>query len=161
MSFDFDRARISASALNEQLSPIAAAKVDVNDPQWAERMRQSKPLDELGIRAEAEALLAALLSAYAAGTDTQRAAIRDLFRTNSAFAWATHVPHSANTAAGFRMHLLSLSVRWGSEDPRDLMLGLKDIYETARCAGVNTQPTVSEIAALSENNLADLLRKLR
>ncbi|HEY5758656.1 MAG TPA: hypothetical protein VIU34_22675 [Steroidobacter sp.] len=160
MPFDLERARISARALSEKLRPIAETKVDVNDPHWAERMRQSTPLDELGIRAEAEALLATLLDAYASGTDTQRATVRDLFRTNSAFTWATHVIHPANTAEGFRMHLLSVSVHWGSEDPRDLMLGLKDIYETARGAGVNTQPIVSEIVALSENGLAELLLRL-
>jgi hypothetical protein len=160
MPFDLDRARISVRALNEKLRPIADTKVDVNDPHWAERMRQSEPLDELGIRAEAEALLTSLLDAYASGTDAQRAAVRDLFRTNSAFTWATNVTHSANTAEGFRMQLLSASARWGSEDPRDLMLGLRDIHATARAAGVNIQPIVLEIAAMSEDRLAELLRRL-
>lgn len=82
MPFDLERARISASALNEKLSPIAAAKVDMNDPQWVEKMRQSEPLDESEIRAEAEALLASLLDAYEAGTVTQRIAIRQLFESS-------------------------------------------------------------------------------
>lgn len=161
MSFNLARAIALAHTLNEKLEPIAETPVDVNDPNWAEQMRRSKPLDELGIRAEAEALLVSLLDAYASGTDTQRAAIRNLLRENSAFAWATPVPHSASTPDGFRMQLLGLSARWGGEDPRDLLLSLKDVYETARTAGVSTQPIVSEIAALSEDSLADMLRRMR
>ncbi|MFC4307625.1 hypothetical protein ACFPN2_00890 [Steroidobacter flavus] len=132
-----------ARQLNEKLKPVGESTIDA------------------GIRAEAETLLMSLLDAYASGTDAQRAAIRNLLRENSAFAWATHVPHSASTAEGFRMHLLEVSARWGIEDPRDLMLGLKESYEAARAAGVNTQPILSEIASLSEDSLADMLRRMR
>lgn len=160
MPFDLERVHSAVTALNEKLKPIATTPVDLNDPDWAGRLSQSKPLDELGIRAEAEALLTSLLDAYAAGTNNERAVIRDLLSNNSAFAWATNVPRPAITAEGFRLQLLNLSARWGNEDTRDLMLSLKDIHETARAAGVNTQPIVSEIAALSENPLADMLRSM-
>lgn len=157
MSFDLERARSAIAALNEKLKPIATATVDLNDPEWPEKLRQSKPLDELGIRAEAETLLLSLLDTYASGTVGERATIRELLRTNAAFAWATHVPWRSDTAEGFRLQLLSLSARWGNEDPRDLMLSLRDIYEAARAAGVSTRPIVSEVAALSEHRLADML----
>jgi len=157
MSFDLERARSAIAALNEKLKPIANTPVDLNDPQWAERLQQSQPLDELGIRAEAEALLMSLLDSYASGTLGERATLRALLRQNSAFAWAAQVPYRSDTAEGFRLQLLSLSARWGNEDPRDLMLTLKNSHETARAAGVNTQPVLSEIAALSEPPLADML----
>lgn len=161
MSFNLERARTLANVLNEKLKPIADQPVDVNEPSWAETMRQSEPLDDLGIRAEAESLLVSLLDAYAAGPGTQRAAIRNLLAKNPAFMWATGLPVKPDTAGGFRLHLLSVSARWGSEDPRDLMLALKDIHETAHAAGVNTQPILSEIAALSDDSLADMLRRMR
>lgn len=52
MTFDLERARTLVNLLNEKLRPMAEAPVDVNDPSWAEQLRQSKPLDELGIVSE-------------------------------------------------------------------------------------------------------------
>jgi hypothetical protein len=146
-----------AASLNEKLKPIAEAPVDTTDPNWMERMRRFSPLDEAGVRPEAESLLMSLLDAYASGTTEQRDAIRELFRKNSAFRWATTVRQSAATAEGFRLRLLRLSVLAGIEDPRDLSLNLKDIMETAEAAGVAMKPILAEVAALSESPLREVL----
>jgi hypothetical protein len=36
------------SVLEERLNPIATRKVDLNEPDWSEKLRTSKPLDEAG-----------------------------------------------------------------------------------------------------------------
>ena len=157
MAIDIESASAVAASLNEKLKPIAETPVDTTDPNWMERMRRFSPLDEAGVRPEAESLLMSLLDAYSSGTTEQRDAIRELFRKNSAFRWATTVRQSAATAEGFRLRLLQLSVLTGIEDPRDLSLNLKDIMETAAAAGVAMKPILAEVAALSESPLREVL----
>jgi hypothetical protein len=150
-------ARTLAATLNEKLRPIAETPVDPNDPTWMDRMRQSSPLDQAGVRPEAEALLLSLLNAYASGTSQRRADIRDVFRKNSAFRWAATIRQSAATTEGFRLRLLRLSALNGIEDPRDLSLNLRSILEAAQSAGVAIEPIFKEVAVLSESPLREVL----
>jgi hypothetical protein len=120
-------------------------------------MRRMRPLDEAGVRPEAESLLMSLLNAYASGSPKGRADIRELFRKNSAFRWAATIPQSAATAEGFRLRLLRLSILTGIEDPRDLSLNLQSIMDTAEAAGVAMKPILAEVAALSESPLREVL----
>lgn len=155
--FNLAEAHALAAALNEKLRPIAETPVDLSDPTWMDRMRQSSPLDQAGVRPEAEALLLSLLNAYASGTSERRADIRDVFRKNSAFRWAATVQQSATTAEGIRLRLLRLSALNGIEDPRDLLLNLRSIMETAQSAGIAIEPMLAEVALLSESPLREAL----
>lgn len=159
--FDPTQAHAIAAAIDEKLRPIAETPVDPNDPTWMDRMRQSSPLDEAGVRPEAEALLLCLLEAYASGTSNQRVEIRELFRKNWAFSWAATVPETAATLTGFRLRLLQISALHGVEDPRDLSLNLNSIMETAAAAGVDINPALAEVAALSESPLREVLSRQR
>ena len=158
--FDLAAAESIAAALNKKLKPIAETPVDINDPNWMDKMRQFSPLDEAGVRQEAESLLMSLLNAYASEAAEQRSAIRELFRKYSAFSWATTVKQSAATAEGCRLRLLQLSVLTGVEDPRDLSLNLQEILDTAKKAGVAMKPILAEVAALSESPLREVLAKM-
>jgi len=160
-SFNLEEAHASAAVLNAKLKPIAESPVDTTDPQWMEKMRRLRPLDEAGVRPEAESLLLSLLDAYASGATEQRAAIRELFRQHSAFRWATRVPQSAETAEGFRLRLIQLSVLTGIEDPRDLSLNLKQLLESAQAARIEIESICSEVAALSESPLREILSRMR
>lgn len=161
MTFDLDAAAATASALNEKLRPFTGRPVDINDPNWMEKLRQSHPLDEAGVRQEAESLLLSLLAAYAAGTAAQRDDIRKLFRNNRAFGLTTGVRQSADTAQGFRQHVLHASVLAEIEDPRDIMVTLHDLCATATAAGVAIEPILAEVAALSEPGLRKILSRTR
>jgi hypothetical protein len=158
--FNLTEARSIAATLNEKLRPIAETPVDPNDSTWMDRMRQSSPLDEAGVRREAESLLMALLHAYASGAPKLRADIRELFRRNSAFRWAATIRQSAATAEGFRLRLLQLSILTGIEDPRDLSLAFTSIMQTAEAAGVAIKPSLVEVAALSESPLREVLSRM-
>ena len=159
--FDLAVAESIAAALNEKLKPIAESPVDINDPNWMEKMRRFSPLDQAGVRPEAESLLLSLLDAYASGSSGQRTAIRELFQKYSAFRWAASVKQSAATAEGFRLRLIQLSAIAGSEDPRDLSMNLTSIMNAAESAGIDMQHILSEVAALSESPLREVLSRPR
>lgn len=159
--FNLAKAQAIAETINEKLRPISAASVDLNDPTWMERMRRLRPLDQAGVRPEAESLLRSLLDAYASGSSKRRADIRELFRKNSSFRWAASIPESAATAEGFRLRLLRLSILEGIEDPRDQTLNLQSIMKTAEAAGIKMKPILAEVAAVSESPLREFLSAKR
>jgi hypothetical protein len=149
MSFDIEKARQTAAALEKVLTPLGKRPVDLNDPNW--RSRRSNPLEEAGVSPEADRLLAALLDAYASGDESQRASIRELFAKNPMFAWAACLSEPATTPGGFRRHLLLLSAINGDGDIRDTIVGVETLCVLARRAGVDIGPILAEIEDLSSD----------
>jgi hypothetical protein len=143
------------------LEPIAKRPVDLSDPAWQEKLRAAEPLDEAGIRAEAEEALRALLDRYEHGDAETRAAVRGLFDRHTSFCWAAHLP-----GADLRTRLLHLSARDHGRDTRDEILALNDICTEARAAGVDLRPLLREVAELSSTvdkygmgSMRDILRR--
>jgi hypothetical protein len=162
MTFNIENAREAATSLNRKLWPIAKRPVDISDPHWMTKLRDGQqPLDEAGIRVEAESLLAALLAAYAAGTPPERESIRELLRANAQFAWATSVQEPPTTPRGFRQHLLLLSANDEGQDSRDVILSLDDLLANATREGVDIAPIVAEIDAMSSEAFQRLLARYR
>ncbi|WP_405825617.1 hypothetical protein OG241_49085 [Streptomyces sp. NBC_01390] len=129
--------------------PIANRPVDVNDPDWVTRMRQGPaPLDEAGVRAEAESALRALIALYAQGDEALRVSVRALLSRHPSFRWATHLPFEP-TPEGFRQSLLHMSAVDQGSDTRDELLALRDLCADARTAGVDLGPILREVAELS------------
>jgi hypothetical protein len=137
------------AALDARLAPIAHRKVDINDPSWVTKLRAVRPLDEAGVRTEAEALVQELLEAYAAGDEARRSFIRGLFRTHGAFAWAAGPPGPRTTPEGLRMRLLHFSVLDQGADPRDAKLSLDGIVSDARKARIDIDRTLAAVSELS------------
>lgn len=131
--------------------PIAQRPVDINDPDWVTRMRQGPaPLDEAGVRAEAESVLRALIAVYAQGDEALRASVRALFSCHPSFRWATHLPVEPEpTPEGFRQRLLHMSAVDQGSDTRDELLSLRDLCADARTAGIDIRPILREVAELS------------
>lgn len=136
----------TVARLDAALEPIAKRPVDLSDPDWAEKMRAAEPLDEAGVRAEAEEALRELLGHYERGDDDQRAAVRALFDRHSSFRWAGYLPD-----ADFRTRLLHLSARDHGNDTRDELLALNDLCTQARAEGVDLRPLLREVAELSSS----------
>jgi hypothetical protein len=86
---------------------------------------------------------------YATGDQTVRAAIRQLFDRYTSFRWAARLPRRWNTAEEFRARLIHLSARDQDGDTRDEILMLQDLCDRARQAGIDVDPILDEIAALS------------
>jgi hypothetical protein len=129
--------------------PIARRPVDLDDPDREERMRQGPaPLDEAGVRAEAESVLRDVIAVYEDGDETVRASVRALFSRHTSFRWAAHLP-LRRTAEGFRWQLLHMSAVDQGSDTRDELLALRDTCQEARDAGVDLRPILREVAELS------------
>jgi hypothetical protein len=145
--------------------PIAEQPVDVTDPDWVKKMGQRPaPLDEAGVRAEAESLLEALITVYAQGDEALRVSVRGLFSRYTSFRWATHLPVEP-TPEGFRQRLLHMSAVDQGSDMRDELLSLRDLCADARTAGIDLGPILREVAELSSRedkygmgSMRDILR---
>ncbi|MFK0151421.1 hypothetical protein ACIQVK_04960 [Streptomyces sp. NPDC090493] len=125
--------------------------MDLTDPDWVRKVREAPdPLDEAGIRPEAEAALREVLTRYEEGDDGVRAALRALLERCPHFTWATTLP-SEPTPQGFRLRLLHMSVEDQGPDTRDMMLTLHDLCGQARDAGVDVRPLLLEVAELSSD----------
>ena len=140
------------TALEQRLRPIPNRPVDITKPGWAERLAQSAhPLDEAGVRREAETLIEELIGFYHACRKDERQAIRALFAEYRAFAWAASLPYGPTDEESLRRHLLLFSIKDQGRDSRDALLCLQDICRQAKAAGVNTRAPLQEVAALSSD----------
>jgi hypothetical protein len=136
--------------LEQRLRPIADRPVDITKPGWGARLVLSPhPLDEAGVRREAEVLLEGVIGFYRASENREREAIRTLFAQYRAFAWAASLSFSPIDEEKLRRHLLLFSIKDQGRDSRDALLWLQDICREARNAGVNPTPLVREVAQLS------------
>lgn len=139
-------------ALEQRLRPIAERRIDITEPGWVERARQHpRPLDEAGMRREAEALLAELVQFYRTAEAPERQAARVLFSEYRAFEWAASLPASPTTEDGFRQQLLLFSLKDQGPDSRDALLMLQHLCRRAREGGVSTMPILRKVAELSSD----------
>ncbi len=137
--------------IDARIEPIATRPVDMTDPEWPRAMREAPhPLDEAGVRAEAETALREVLRCYEEGDEDTRAALRALLARCDSFRWATSLPFTP-TAEGFTRRLLELSVQDQGGDTRDMMVDLNDLCAQARDAGVDIRPLLLDAAALSSD----------
>lgn len=137
--------------LDARLKPIAESKVDISDPEWVEKLKSMEPLDQAGIRPEAQALLGKVLEVYRRASEENRRRIRDLFQRYGAFAWAAALPHRPTTEDRLRQHLLLYAVVDQGTDSRDAVLLLDALRAEAVKAGVDVKLILREVAALSSN----------
>lgn len=147
------------------VEPIARRPVDITDPDWFRTMREGPdPLDEAGVRAEAEVAQRDLVDRYERGGEAERAAVRALLSRHTSFRWAVAPPREP-TPEGFRRELLWLSAVDHGGDTRDELLTLRDLCARAREAAVDPVPLLLEVAELSSaqdkygmGSMRDILR---
>ena len=137
------------SALDKRLEPIGNEPGYVSTVDMIAKFKAEGPLDQAGVRPQAEAILMELIDAYAVGDEETREQIRGLFRRFESFAWAAALPHSRSTADGFRAHLLHFSILDQERDPRDARVSLDGLLRDAHQAGLKVKPILREVAELS------------
>lgn len=138
--------------LDQRITPIAKRPVDINKPGWYERVASAThPLDEAGIRDEAEQLMLNFIATYQNSDAVSRGTIRDLFRKFNSFAWAATVPLDVGTDDGFRAHIVRFSILDQRPDARDATLWLQELCEKAAKNGVKTEQVLIAIASISSN----------
>ena len=109
------------------------------------------PLDEAGVRTEAEAVLQEMVRAYGDGDDDVRASIRAIFASHPSFSWAATLPFPPTTTERFRDHLLLFSINDQGRDTRDAILLIQGLCAQAIEAGVETSTALREVAMMSSN----------
>jgi hypothetical protein len=108
-------------------------------------------LARLGVEDQAAAVVQAIVDLYAAGDETVRATLRGLFDRNTSFRWAAHLARDFRTADEFRARLIHLSARDQGADPRDEIMTLRFLCDSARQAGVYSNYILDEVAAMSSD----------
>ncbi len=152
MPVDLASWRSRLGQLEAALAPIAQRPVDITSPGWLNRLRSKlPPLDEAGVRHQAEQLLHELIPAYAQGSDELRAALRQLMAKAPSFTWAATLPRPIRNTASFRDHLLLFSLKDQGRDTRDAIVTLDELCHEANSAGCADPQILSSIAALSSN----------
>ncbi len=138
--------------LDLRLEPIANGLVDLEDPDWEEKLDALEPLDEAGIRRdEAERLFLRIIEHYDHASEETRRGIRDLFKRYRSFAWVVYMPNKPLGEETFRQHLLLFSIDDQGQDPRDAILWLEGLCGRAAEVGVDIGPILKEVAAMSSN----------
>ncbi|MFD9701449.1 hypothetical protein [Lentzea sp. NPDC059081] len=138
--------------LDEILRPIAQRPVDLNDPNWAADLAtRMPPAQEAGVDAEAGAALADLLDHYERGDEPARAAVRAIFDRYPSFRWAATLPFDETEPQSYRLRLVKVSAIDQGTDTRDVLLGLWDLADRARAAGIDIVPTLVEVAEMSSD----------
>jgi hypothetical protein len=133
--------------------PVVTKPVDVTDPDAFMNMGAAiqADLERLAVDDQAEAVLRAVIELYAAGDETVRAAVRQLFDRYTSFRWAAHLPRDWDTAEEFRARLVHLSARDQNADTRNEILALQDLCNRARQVGIDVDPILDEVAAMSSD----------
>ncbi|MEU4742989.1 hypothetical protein AB0G02_21325 [Actinosynnema sp. NPDC023658] len=148
MTRDLSAIEEDVAVLDAVLEPVANAPVDLSDPDWGAKL-ESAPLDRADVRTEADAVLTEILARYEADAGA-RPGLRALFDRYPSFRWAVN-PAFPATADGVRSALLLLSARDQGADARDELMVLRAVCDEARAAGVDVDPLLREVAAMSND----------
>jgi hypothetical protein len=136
------------SFFDAKLKPIGSRPIKTQ-ANLEELKKRPHPLDEAGIRTVAENVLAAVIELYAS-TPEAREPIREMFTRYRMANWALWPSQDPTSEDGFRMWLLRISIDY-KEDPRDVLNKLWHICCEAEDAGVNIQPILESVAAISSD----------
>lgn len=143
---DLTEIEAEMARLDALYRPVARAPIDLTNPIGLTSMGER--LAALGVEAETQAVLEAIIKAYAGG---DRPAIRELFDRYASFRWAAQLPQDWSTADGFRAHLIHLSARDQGADTRDEILTLQALCDQAHQNGIDVGPILDEVAAMSSD----------
>lgn len=138
--------------LDKAIRPIAKRPIDTSRPGWQEELATMAPLDEAGVRQEAEDLILRVIAYYLVSNSGQRETVRELFRRFDSFAWAIRVPLDRRTEEGWRSHLVHFSIVDQPRDPRDAKLWLQDLCDEGRRGGFRVREILREVAVLSSSH---------
>lgn len=141
------------SYLDAVYRPVAESPVDPADLDAFADLGATiaAALRRLDVDDRAEAVLRAVVKTYTGGDETVRAAIRRLFDRYTSFRWAAHLPPQWRTAEEFRAHLIVMSAHDQGADTRDEIMALQDLCDQASRLGIDVDPILDEVAAMSSH----------
>ncbi|MFJ5307842.1 hypothetical protein [Streptomyces sp. NPDC088350] len=117
------------------LKPLADRPVDMTDPDWTVRLGEGPhPLDEAGVREEAETALRRLLVLYERGDEQTRSAVREPLNRCGSFRRATHVPGLCEEACAARIDIRPLLLEVAELSSAEAKYGMGSVQEILRRA---------------------------
>ncbi len=138
------------ATLDAALRSIATRPVDINRANWqTEPADRPHPLDEAGVRNQAEDLVRHVIDAYAVGDERTRRAVRELFLAHPSFAWAASLPLQPGDAASVRRQFIHFSILDQGRDPRDAVLWLEDLCVRSKLPVHELAQIRRDVAAMS------------
>ena len=137
-----DDLRRRIEPLEKKLRPIADTPVAFG-PDLRERLRSLHMPND----AEANEALVDAIDLYSRSDAGQRDAIREIFRTNRAFAWAAALSFPPDSPARLRQHLIHFSMIDQGRDWRDAILWLRDLLQSPYAS----KELVNEVAEMSSD----------
>lgn len=145
-----DQLRRRIARIDGAVRPIARRSLDFNDSNWLQNLRGGPdPLDQAGVKAEAEALLRVLIEAYALVDEETRASVRELLAHYSSFAWAATLPLREGDPANIRQQFIHFSMLDQGFDARDAVLWLHELCSRSGLAPQELASIRHEVAGMS------------
>ena len=128
--------------------------LDPGDPDARAKAQPHNPLEkDKALRAQFDTTCRRLADAYMAGSDEQRVQVRALLRQMTGTRNSMGIPFTEirlkMDAARFRLALIYESMKDLGEDTRDAQMTLDNLCHAARIAGIDADPYLREVAAVS------------
>ena len=148
--FTFTDWKQRAIALNQKLMPIVNAEVDINTPDWTEKLaRRPHPADVSGLRLKIETLFGEIVKQFEFYNPNQRQQIIDLMYQNDALMYAACLDAVHNTPDGFRKRMILFVIDDQGKDTRDAMLALDAFRTDAEIQGIDVNSIFKEMASIA------------
>jgi hypothetical protein len=146
------RIKKEAKVLNSPLKKILTEEIDINSPDWEEKMmNQAHPADESGLRPQIESFFEELVENFEYLTFEQRARVIDLMASKSYLMQSAVLKDDMGTASGFRKALILFVIQDQGADTRDAILALRSIWDHGKKHGFDIDVLFREMAGLSSD----------
>jgi len=161
-----DDFEVAIRAMDAKLRPIAKSPAVTsnehdrpNAPSTGSGLPEARrsPFEAANIAEDANPLIEQLSAFYASALDSERTAVRGLFKRYDSFRWAAgwHMlaPDREMTTGRFRDALILFSIKDQGSDWRDAIVWLDRLCAQALRAGVPVSQPLIDVAALSSDEV--------
>ena len=145
-TIELDEISKTVERLNELLRPDAEREIDINDPDWQEKLEQSPELaDTLGLRKEIREVTDCLIRRFCESDSAGRSRVKNLLRKNDGFRYSMEASLSHDPEENFRKDLALQIMDDLGPDTRDAIVNLESLIVEAKAQGVRTQQILKEM----------------
>ena len=139
--------------LDQKLQPIANREVDINAPDWAEKLdNEPHPADESDLRQVICVLFNEIIDQYELLNTTQRQMIIDLLDKNDSLMWSAVIDYDLETEEGFRRNMLLFVLADQGKDSRDAIVALSHYRNQGEKRGYDVDGIFKQMAQLASDN---------
>lgn len=139
-----------AKFLDKQLMPIVHADVDINDPDWREKLEnEPHPADQSGLRAAIADLFNEIVGCFEALNHEHRQRVIDLMGENDSLMYSAVIDADYNSPDGFRKYLILFVIKDQGKDTRDAIVTLTHYRQDGEQRGIDVNEIFREAAGMA------------